>query len=68
VNTLEEPRCQQVIKQWDTLGVMLSADACIYMVRMDPPQMQARWQESAGMLHQALWAHRGEPFDQQDGV
>ena len=30
--------------------------------------MQACWQESAGVLHQALWAHRREPFGQQDGV
>ena len=29
VNTLEEPGCQQMIKQWETLRVMLSADACI---------------------------------------
>ena len=58
----------RVIKQWKTLPVMWPADACIYTVRMDPPQMQARWQESTGMLHQALSAHRSEPFGQQDDV
>ena len=30
--------------------------------------MQARWQDSAGVLHQALSAHRGEQFGQDYGV
>lgn len=30
--------------------------------------MQARWQDSAGVLHQALSAHRGEQFGHDYGV
>ena len=68
VNTLEYLRCQQVIQQWETLRVMLPPDACIYTVSMDPPQMQARWQDSVGVLHQILSAHRGDQFGQDYGV
>jgi hypothetical protein len=34
---------------------------------VDPPQMEARWQESAGVLHQALSAGRSEQFGQNYG-
>ncbi len=68
VNTLEYPRCQQVIKQWETLRAMLPPDACIYTVSMDPPQMQARWQDTVGVLHQILSAHRSDQFGQDYGV
>ncbi len=68
VNTLESPRCQQVIHQWETLRVMLPPDACIYTVSMDPPQMQARWQDTMGVLHQILSAQRSEQFGQDYGV
>jgi thioredoxin-dependent peroxiredoxin len=68
VNTLDSPRCQQVIKQWETLRVMLPPDACIYTVSMDPPQMQARWQDTVGVLHQILSAHRSHQFGQDYGV
>jgi len=37
-------------------------------VSMDPAQAQTRWQESAGVLHQALSAHRSEQFGQEYGV
>jgi peroxiredoxin len=53
VNSLEWPLCQLVTRRWEALCVALPPDACIYTVSMDPPQMQARWQESAGVLHQA---------------
>jgi thioredoxin-dependent peroxiredoxin len=68
VNSLESPRCQQVIMQWETLRVMLPPEACIYTVSVDPPQLQARWQESAGVLHQVLSAHRSHQFGQDYGV
>ncbi len=68
VNTLEYPRCQQVVKQWETLRVMLPPEACIYTVSMDPPQVQAHWQDTAGVLHQVLSAHRSEQFGQDYGV
>jgi thioredoxin-dependent peroxiredoxin len=54
--------------QWETLRVRLPAEACIYTVSMDPPQVQARWQESEGVLHQLLSAHRSEQFGRDYGV
>lgn len=68
VNSLASPLCQQVIKQWETLRVRLPPDACIYTVSMDPPQVQARWQDSEGVLHQVLSAHRSDQFGQDYGV
>ena len=68
VNSLERPLCQLVTRRWEVLCAALPPEACIYTVSMDPPQMQARWQESAGVLHQALSAHRSEQFGQDYGV
>ncbi len=68
VNSLERPLCQLVTRRWEALCAALPPNACIYTVSMDPPQMQARWQESAGMLHQVLSAHRSEQFGQGYGV
>ncbi len=68
VNTLESPHCQQVVKQWETLRVTLPPGACIYTVSMDPPQEQALWQDTAGVLHQVLSAHDSEQFGQNYGV
>jgi peroxiredoxin len=50
VNSLASPLCQQVIKQWETLRVRLPPEACLYSVSRDPPQVQARWQESEGVF------------------
>jgi thioredoxin-dependent peroxiredoxin len=68
VNSLASPLCQQVIKQWETLRVVLPPDACIYTVSVDTPQMQARWQETEGVLHQVLSAHRSDRFGRDYGV
>ena len=68
VNSLERPVCQRVTRQWEALCAVLPPDVCIYTVSMDSPQMQARWQDSTGVLHQALSAHRGEWFGQDYGV
>ncbi len=68
VNSLSRPVCQRVTRQWEAFGVALPSDACIYTVSMDSPHMQARWQDSAGVLHQVLSAHRSEPFGQEYGV
>ena len=68
VNSLASPLCQQVIKRWETLRVQLPAEACLYSVSMDPPQVQARWQETEGMLHQMLSAHCSEQFGRDYGV
>ena len=68
VNTLESPHCQQVVKQWEALRVTLPPGACIYTVRIDPPQEQARFQETVGVLYQVLSAQRSEQFGQDYGV
>ncbi len=52
VNSLQRPVCQQVTRQWESLYAMLPPDVCIYTVSMDMPQMQARWQDTVGVLHQ----------------
>jgi thioredoxin-dependent peroxiredoxin len=68
VNSLERPVCQRVTCQWEGLCVDLPFGACIYTVSMDSPQMQARWQDTVGVLHQALSAQRSEQFGQDYGV
>jgi thioredoxin-dependent peroxiredoxin len=68
VNSLVRPVCQLVTRQWEALCPELPANACIYSVSMDSPQMQAGWQDSAGVLHQILSAQRGEQFGQDYGV
>ncbi len=68
VNNPGSPHCQHVIRQWETFRGVLSAVAAIYTVCIDPPQMQARWQDTVGLLHQILSAHRSEHFGQDYGV
>src|SRR5438874_5596544 len=68
VNSLEHPLYQRVTQQWEALCAALPPDACIYTVSMDSPQMQARWQDSEGVLHQTLSAQRSEQFGQDYGV
>ena len=68
VNSLERPVCQHVTRQWETLCADVPVNACIYTVSMDLPQMQAHWQDSAGVLHQVLSAQRSEQFGQDYGV
>ena len=68
VNSLERPVCQVVTRRWEALCAVLPPDACIYTVSMDPPQVQARWQDRTGVLHQALSAHHSVQFGQDYGV
>jgi len=68
VNSLQRPLCQHVTRQWEALCATLPPDACIYTVSMDSPQMQASFQDTAGVLHQALSAQRSEQFGQDYGV
>ena len=68
VNSLERPLCQRVTRQWEVLCAALPPGACIYTVSRDSPQMQANFQDSAGVLHQALSAQRDEQFGQDYGV
>jgi thiol peroxidase len=68
VNSLERPLCQRVTRQWEALCAALPPGACIYTVSRDSPQMQANFQDSAGVLHQALSAQGSEQFGQDYGV
>jgi len=68
VNSLERPVCQVVTRRWETLRAALPPDVCIYTISMDPPQMQAGFQDQTGVLHQALSAHHSVQFGQDYGV
>src|SRR5262245_26861584 len=68
VNSLQRPVCQRVTRQWEALCADVPANVCIYTVSVDSPQMQAGFQDSAGVLHQALSAHRSDQFGQDYGV
>lgn len=68
VNSLDHPLCQRVTRQWEALSATLPTGACIYTVSTDSPQIQAAFQETAGVLHQALSAQRSEQFGQDYGV
>jgi thioredoxin-dependent peroxiredoxin len=68
VNSLERPVCQRVTRQWEILCAALPADVCIYTVSMDSPQMQAGWQDTEGVIHQALSAQRSVQFGLDYGV
>ena len=68
VNSLQRPVCQHVTRRWEALSATLPPDACIYTVSTDSPQMQADWQGSTGVLHQALSGHRSEEFGYDYGV
>ena len=68
VNSLERPVCQYVTRQWEALCATLPPNACIYTVSMDSPQMQADWQDRAGVLHQVLSAQRSKQFGLDYGV
>ena len=68
VNSLEHPVCQRVTRQWEALYVTLPSNACIYTVSMDSPEMQASFQDTEGVLHQALSAQRSEQFGPDYGV
>jgi peroxiredoxin/DNA-directed RNA polymerase specialized sigma24 family protein len=68
VHSLESPVCRKVTRRWDALAADLPADACIYTVSMDLPQMQARWQDNEGVMHQALSAKQSQQFGLEYGV
>ncbi len=68
VNSLERPLCQLVTHRWEAICSELPLVAGVYTVSMDSPEMQARWQESAGVLHQALSANRSKRFGEDYGV
>jgi thioredoxin-dependent peroxiredoxin len=68
VNSLERSVCQRITHQWEWLCPALPSHACIYTVRRDSPQMQARWQDTAGVLHQVFSAEQSEQFGQDYGV
>jgi len=68
VNSLVRPVCHHITRQWEKLYTDLPPGTCIYTISMDPPDVQAHWQSSQGILHQTLSAHRSEQFGQDYGV
>lgn len=68
VNSLNRPVCQRVTQRWESFCSKLPPQVCVYTISVDSPQMQARWQESEGVLHQLLSAPRGEQFGLNYGV
>jgi thioredoxin-dependent peroxiredoxin len=68
VNSLDHLVCLLVTHQWEASRATVPFDACIYTVSRDSPQMQAKFQETTGVLHQALSAHRSEQFGTDYGV
>nr|HET6904583.1 redoxin domain-containing protein [Ktedonobacteraceae bacterium] len=68
VNSLNNPLCQHVTHRWESLCADLPVHSCIYTISMDPPQIQARWQDSEEVLHQLLSASRSDQFGQDYGV
>ena len=68
VNSLQRPACLLVTQQREAYRATLPSEACIYTVSRDSPQMQAKFQEATGVLHQALSAHRSEQFGADYGV
>ena len=68
INSLERPVCQAVTQSWEALREALPPDTCIYTISMDPPEVQACWQDRMGVLHQALSTHNSVQFGQDYGV
>jgi thioredoxin-dependent peroxiredoxin len=68
VNSLERAVCQEVTQRWETLREALPPEAYIYTISMDPPEVQADFQDRTGVLHQALSAHHHVQFGQEYGV
>lgn len=68
VNTLDSSTCQLVTRRWDVLCADAPSNACIYTVSMDLPQMQARWQDAEGVMHQTLSARCCMQFGHDYGV
>lgn len=68
VTSLQRSLCQRVTLQWEALCAALPPSACMYTVSMDSLHMQARWQDTTGVLHQVLSAQRSEQFGQDYGV
>jgi thioredoxin-dependent peroxiredoxin len=68
VNSLERPVCQVVTRRWESLRAALPPDTCVYTISMDPPQVQAGWQDRTGVLHQTLSAYHSVQFGQDYGM
>ena len=69
VNSLERPVCQVVTRRMGS-ALFIVAIGCVHLHRQHwpVPQMQARWQDRTGVLHQALSAHHSVQFGQDFGV
>lgn len=68
VNSLERPVCHLVTWHWEKLSTQLPIGVCLYTISTDLPYIQARWQNSTGVIHQTLSAHRNGQFGLAYGV
>ena len=68
VNSLEKPICYRQTRFWEELHASLPAGVCIYTISADLPYMQAHWQATEGIIHQALSAQRDGQFGLAYGV
>src|SRR5438105_15336709 len=60
--SVEHNKENPLTRRWEDLCPTLPPVACVYTVSRDSPQTQAHWQERAGVLQQALSAHRSQQF------
>ncbi|HST05108.1 MAG TPA: thiol peroxidase [Chloroflexia bacterium] len=68
VNSLDTPVCNIETRKWDRLRADLPPNTVVYTVSMDLPYAQARWQNTEGVSHTALSAHKNEQFGADYGV
>jgi thiol peroxidase len=68
INSLDTPVCHTETVRWENLSSDLPQGVKVLTVSMDLPFAQARWQQEAGVTHQALSSHRSEQFGQDYGV
>ena len=68
VNSLDTPVCHVETRRWEELRTELPPGVHIYMISMDLPYAQVRWQTAEGVSHQLLSSHRSEKFGQDYGV
>lgn len=68
INSLDTPVCHIETRKWDKLRSDLPEGTVVYTISMDLPFAQSRWQNSEGVTHQALSAHKSDSFGPDYGV
>ncbi len=68
VNSLDTPVCHIETRKWDQHRIDLPENTVVYTISMDLPFAQSRWQNTEGVTHQALSAHKNESFGSDYGV